>query len=388
MNLMKIIIAMDSFKGCLSSTEAGREIAAGIRDVLPGAEIILLPLADGGEGTVDALIAATGGEQRRVEVTGPLGEPVSAIYGILGSGRIAVIEVAAACGLPLVPTGRRNPLLTTSRGVGEIIMDALERGCREFIIGLGGSATNDAGLGMLQALGWRFRDSNGDCVGRGGQALCTVQSIDGSGVHPALQECVFRIACDVDNPLYGPEGAAFIFAPQKGAGPKMVKLLDEGLQHFARIALRELAANIADIPGAGAAGGLGAALAGFLGGKLESGVELIMDSLQLNRQLQGASLVITGEGRLDGQTSRGKAPLGIARLAALQQIPVIALAGNVQEAASRMNELGITAYFPIISRPMTLEEAMQPEQAAAHLRVTARQLLLLLRATSPVFSPR
>lgn len=383
--MVKIVIAADSFKGCLSSVEAGKEIAAGVREVLPSAETLIIPLADGGEGTMEALVDATEGTVHALEVTGPLGERVTAAYGMLGDGRTAAIEVASACGLPLVEPARRNPMRTTTRGVGELITDALERGCRDFIIGLGGSATNDAGLGMLQALGWRFIDRTGAKVGSGGQALQSVQHIDGSSAHPGLKDSTFRVACDVDNPLFGPDGAVYVFAPQKGAGPDMVAELDRGLRHFADTASRSLGLNIADLPGAGAAGGLGAAFAGFLGGQLESGIQLVMDTLQLERKLQDASLVITGEGRLDGQTSRGKAPLGVAELAARHGIPVIALAGSVEKGAEALNRMGVTAYFPIISDTMPLEEAMLPEKAALHLRTTAHQLLRLLNATSPAF---
>lgn len=382
---MKIIVAIDSFKGSLSSSEAGEAVAEGIRDVLPAADVMSLPLADGGEGTVEALVTATGGRLRSVQVTGPLGQSVIATYGVLGDGSTAVIEVAAACGLPLVPLEQRNPLLATSRGVGELIIDALKLGCRDFVIGLGGSATNDAGLGMLEALGCRFLNENGVDAARGGQALTSIQAIDRSGMLAELRGCRFRIACDVDNPLYGSEGAAYVFGPQKGADPKMVQQLDAGLRHFAHIAGQELGTDISNFPGAGAAGGLGAAFVGFLSGELKSGVELVMESLELEKQLNGAQFVITGEGSLDGQTSRGKAPLGIAKLAARRQIPVIALAGCVDEESPQLNDLGVTAYFPIIGRPMTLEEAMEPEQARKHLRATSRQLMLLIKAVSPAF---
>lgn len=378
---MKIVIAIDSFKGSVSSIEGSAAIAEGIRDVCPDAEIVTLPLADGGEGTTEALAAATGGTLREVNVTGPLGEPVAAEYAIFEQGRKAAIEVAAACGLPLVPPAARNPLRTTTYGVGELIRDALAQGCREFVIGLGGSSTNDAGMGMLQALGYRFLDADGAEVSRGGAELLRVRAIDASGAAAALRDCVFRVACDVDNPLYGPEGAAAVFAPQKGADEAMVETLDQGLRQFAAAVEQAFGARIADVPGAGAAGGLGAAFAGLLGGSLQSGIGLVLDSIGMEAHLRDAHLVITGEGKLDGQTSRGKAPLGVAQLAQKHGVPVIALAGGVGKEAAALNEQGVTAYFSVVRGPMPLEEAMLPEETAFHLRTTTRQLFRLLRAT-------
>ncbi|MFS0725539.1 glycerate kinase [Paenibacillus sp. 1P07SE] len=378
---MKVVIAIDSFKGSISSSEGGAAIAAGIKTVYREAETVILPLADGGEGTVEALVSGSGGELRTVCATGPLGETIQAAYGIMGGGETAVIEVAAACGLPLVSRERRDPSQTTTYGVGELIADAIGAGCRSFVIGLGGSATNDAGIGMLQALGYRFLDDAGREVGQGGAALARIARIDASGVRPELAACSFRVACDVDNPLYGPEGAAFIFGPQKGADTAMVEQLDQGLRHFAKAAERFLGRDIAAIPGAGAAGGLGAALVGFLGASLLSGAELVLESLGIEAQLADAQLVITGEGRLDGQTSRGKAPLGVARLASRHGLPVIALAGSVGAEARSLNSQGVSALFPILSGPMTLEEAMDPAATAAHLRGTAEQLFRLLQAT-------
>ena len=379
---MKVVIAIDSFKGSISSSEGGAAIAAGIKRVYRDAETVVLPLADGGEGTVEALVSGSGGQLRTVSVAGPLGEPVNAIYGIMGDGETAVIEVAAACGLPLVSVERRNPALTTTRGVGELILDAMERGCRSFVVGLGGSATNDAGIGMLQALGYRFVDDSGHDVGEGGGALARIAQIDASGIRPELASCSFRVACDVDNPLYGPEGAAYIFAPQKGADAAMVVTLDQGLRQYAQAAEAHLGRDIAVIPGAGAAGGLGAALVGFLGAELLSGAELVLDSLGIETQLADAQFVITGEGRLDGQTSRGKAPLGVARLASRHGLPVIALAGSVGAEASALNSQGVSALFPILSGPMTLEAAMDPKTTAAHLQDTAEQLFRLIHATT------
>lgn len=379
---MKVVIAIDSFKGSLSSSESGEAVAAGIRAVYSDAHTVVLPLADGGEGTVEALTHGSGGRLRTVSVTGPLGHPVEAVYGIAGDGRTAVIEVAAACGLPLVPRDRRDPSRTTTRGVGELIADAIREGCRDFVIGLGGSATSDAGIGMLQALGYRFLDADGGAVGEGGSALERIVRIERSDGLPELASCTFRVACDVDNPLYGPEGAAYVFAPQKGASAAMVERLDRGLRRFAEAAEQTLGRDIAIIPGAGAAGGLGAALVGFLGGSLVSGAELVLERLGIEAHLSDARLVITGEGRLDGQTSRGKAPVGVARMAQRHGVPVIALAGGISAEASALHEQGVSAYFPILSRPMSLEAAMDPVTTAAHLRGTAEQLFRLLRATN------
>ncbi|WP_159887594.1 glycerate kinase [Paenibacillus puerhi] len=377
---MKVVIAIDSFKGSVTSLEGSAAIAAGIRSVYPDAEIISLPVADGGEGTVEALVTASGGRFVSLEVTGPLGQPVAAAYGLLGDGRTAVIEVAAVCGLPLVPEAARNPLHTTTFGVGEMIAGAMRQGVRDFIIGLGGSSTNDAGTGMLQALGYRFLDKDGQDVGRGGAALLDIHSIDAAGALTGLQACRFRIACDVDNPLYGPEGAASIFAPQKGADEEAVRLLDRGLRQWATAAADLTGSDIASVPGAGAAGGLGAAFVGLLGGTLESGIGVALEMIELDRHLEGAQLVITGEGKLDGQTSRGKVPYGVAQLARKRDIPVIALAGSVDHGAEALNDHGITAYFPIVNGPMSLEDAMDPAGTRYRLQATASQLLRLLRA--------
>jgi glycerate kinase len=377
---MKILIAMDSFKGSISSIDAAKAISLGIREVYENAAINAFPLADGGEGTVEALIQATKGQYVTKRVTGPLGNPIEAAYGILGDKHTAVIEVAAACGLPLVPMDKRNPLITTTHGVGELIVDAMERGCREFIIGLGGSATNDAGVGMLQALGFIFLDEHGEKIGFGGQELQRIHRIDLTQVHPLLKECTFKVACDVNNPLYGSTGAAYVFAPQKGATPEMVQQLDKGLMHFSQTVQKEMNLDIHNIDGAGAAGGLGAAFAGFLGANLQSGVGLILDTIGMEEHIRQADFVITGEGKLDGQTSMGKAPLGVAQLAKKYDVPVIALAGGTTKETSVLNELGITSYFSIISGPMSLEKAMEKEEAFYHLQVTASQLFRLIKS--------
>ncbi|MGC4378325.1 glycerate kinase [Fictibacillus sp. Mic-4] len=377
---MKILIAIDSFKGSISSIDASEAISLGIWDVDHEAEIVALPLADGGEGTVEALVQATEGQFIHKEVTGPLNEKVDAVYGILGDKKTAVIEAAAACGLPLVPLNKRNPLITTTYGVGELIRDAINKGCREFVIGLGGSATNDAGVGMLQALGFSFLTQLNEEVSPGGQGLRDIRKIDTKHVIPELKACTFKVACDVNNPLYGPNGAAFIFGPQKGATPEMIKELDKGLETFTRIVRQELGKDIHNIDGAGAAGGLGAAFAGLLDARLQSGIELVLEIIGMERKMHGADLVITGEGKLDGQTSMGKAPLGVAKLAHKHKIPVIALAGCITEEADRLNELGITSFFSITNRPMALEEAMDPAVTFNNLRSTTTQLFRLLKA--------
>jgi len=377
---MKVLIAIDSFKGSISSIEGSEAIAEGVRAVYENAHIVTLPLADGGEGTVDTLVQATGGELVETRVTGPLNEKIIAVYGILGDKKTAVIEVAAACGLPLVPKGQRNPLLTTTYGVGELIVDAIENGCNNFVVGLGGSATNDAGVGMLQALGFRFIDSEQKEVSRGGQGLKNICEINTENIHPALINTTFNIACDVNNPLYGLNGATYIFGPQKGASDKMAKELDQGLKHFAEVVLFKLGRDIHNIKGAGAAGGLGAAFAGFLHAELKSGIDLILEHVKMEKHMSDVDFVITGEGKLDGQTSMGKAPFGVAQLAKKNGIPVIALAGGVTKETRSLNDHGVTSYFSIMNAPMSLEDAVNVETTYSNLKSTTEQLFRLIRA--------
>ena len=371
---VKILVAVDSLKGSLSSIEANKAIAEGLLQANQHFSVQSLPVADGGEGTVEALVYATGGQFVESVVTGPLGQPVKSRYGILGDKMTAVIEVAEACGLPLIPKEDRNPLFTTTYGVGELILEAIEKGCRDFIIGLGGSATNDAGVGMLQALGYQFFNKEGNLVGFGGAVLKDITRIDFGNVPEKVKAARFRVACDVNNPLYGLNGAAYIYGPQKGATPEMVKELDGGLRHFADVVLDQLGNDLQSISGAGAAGGLGSAFAGFLGAELESGVELILELARFEEQLEGVDLVITGEGKLDGQTSMGKAPAGIALLAKQHGISVIALAGDISEGNPTLHESGITAYFTIVSGPISLEKAMNPETTRTNLKRTGEQL--------------
>lgn len=371
---LKFLIAVDSLKGSLSSIEANKAVAEGLLKANPYFSIQSLPVADGGEGTVEALVYATGGQFVDSVVTGPLGQPVRARYGILGDKMTAVIEVAEACGLPLIPKDERNPLFTTTYGVGELILDAIEKGCHDFIIGLGGSATNDAGVGMLQALGYQFFTKAGELAGLGADAHKEISRIDIGKVPEQVKAAKFRVACDVNNPLYGLNGAAYIYGPQKGATPEMVIKLDEGLRNFANVVLEQLGTDLQSISGAGAAGGLGAAFAGFLEAELESGVELILELARFEEQLQGVDLVITGEGKMDRQTSMGKAPAGIALLAKQHKIPVIALAGDISEGNPSLHESGITAYFTIVGGPTSLEKAMKPETTRTNLIRTGEQI--------------
>ena len=360
---MKAVIAIDSFKGSLSSLAAGEAAAAGIRDVFPDAETLVRPLADGGEGTVDALVSGLGGERRRVSVTGP--------------GGVAVLEMAAAAGITLVPQNGRNPLLATTFGVGEMIADAIRAGCRRFLVGIGGSATNDGGAGMLQALGVGLLDAENRDIPRGGAGLERLVRIDTSDVMPEIKDCTFRIACDVSNPLCGSQGASAVFGPQKGATPSMVERLDAALAHFAAVS-----GGDAEFPGTGAAGGMGYAFRTFLGGELQRGVEIVLSETRLEDFVVGADVVVTGEGRLDAQTAMGKAPIGVARLAKRHGRPVVAFAGCVTPDADALNGQGIDAFFPILRTVGTLDEALDVRNAAANLRATVRQAFRLWAAAS------
>lgn len=377
---MKVVVAIDSFKGSVSSIVGSNAIASGVLEACPLVEVAVVPLADGGEGTVEAITEAKNGEIVNLSVTGPLEEKVDSYYGVINEGKTAVIEVATACGLPLVPLDMRNPKITTTYGVGELILDAMNRGCRDFVIGLGGSATNDGGVGMLQALGFKFLDNKVQDVGFGGGSLSRIDKVEVGDVDSRLEECTFRVACDVNNPLFGMNGATYIYGPQKGASGKMLEELDAGLKHFAEVVERDLGIDIYSSPGSGAAGGLGAAFIGFLGGKLQSGIELILKTIEMEKHLEGAEYVITGEGKLDGQTSMGKAPMGVAQMAADKGIPVIALAGAIGDGVEKLNELGITSYFSIMNKPMSLDEAMDSENTISNLRENARQLFSLIKA--------
>ena len=375
---MKVVIAIDSFKGSLSSIEAGMAAKDGVLKAKPDTEVIVKPLADGGEGTVDALIEGLDGEQTDITVTGPMGAAVSCYYGFLRKTNTAVIEMASAAGITLVPCEKKNPLLATTYGVGEIIRDAMERGCRDFIIGIGGSATNDGGIGMLKALGYNFSDESGKDVGEGGQALAKIASIDTQNRHPLISECKFRIACDVNNPLCGENGATYIYGPQKGVTDDLKKELDAGMANFAKITAASLGKDNSNTPGTGAAGGLGFAFLSYIGAELTPGIELILDAADLENDLKDADVVITGEGRLDHQTAMGKAPVGVARLAKKYEAKVVAFAGAVTEGAAACNDAGIDAYFPIVRGVTTLEDAMKKENAQKNMTETAEQVFRLL----------
>lgn len=355
---MRIVIAPDSFKESASAREVAEAIAAGWRRVYPCADLVLMPMADGGEGTVDALVAATDGERVPCDVTGPMGDTVTATCGMLGDGRTAVIEMAGASGLALVDPARRDPRIASTRGTGELMRDALDRGAESIILGVGGSATNDAGAGMAQALGYRLLDASGEELPPGGAALARLVRIDAAGRHPALGTCTIRVACDVDNPLCGPHGAARVFGPQKGANAETVSELDAALAHWACVAQEQLGVCVRDVPGAGAAGGLAAGLMAFAGAKLESGVELVAQACRLEERMAGADLVITGEGRLDGQSAGGKTPVGVARIAKRTNLPVVALAGTLGDGYRALYAEGIDAMFSICRGPVSLEEAM------------------------------
>ncbi len=355
---MNVLIAMDSFKGCASSRELSCAIEKGIKGVYPDALVSAYEIADGGEGTLEAMVANSRGEIFTCNVHDPLMHVIEAQYGILGDGTTCVIEMARASGLPLVPKKKRNPLLTTTFGVGELIKEALFKGCRHFIVGIGGSATNDAGMGMLQALGFSFLDKEGNEVGLGGGALRDVVRIDTSKALSALRECTFTIACDVDNPMYGERGAAHIYSRQKGASEADVLLLDAHVKHFAQVIEKELGKNVAHIKGSGAAGALGGGFLAFLNATLCSGIDIVLDAIDFDAKVKEVDFVITGEGKIDAQSLMGKVISGIAKRCVKAHVPLIALAGSVEEDALASHESGVSALFSILHAPMSLEEAM------------------------------
>lgn len=392
---MKVVAAIDSFKGSLTSAEAGTAVAEGIRRANPKAEVIVRPLADGGEGTVDALVSAMDGELQSVTVTGPLGAPVVCKYGIIpsvntqrgggaecasvGAGT-AVIEMSGAAGITLIPPECRNPMLTTTFGVGEVIKDAITKGCRRFIIGIGGSATNDGGVGMLQALGFGFLDKEGRQVPFGARGLQVLDDITDSQMAPMLAQCKFRIACDVTNVLCGEQGCSVVYGPQKGADPDMISQMDEWLGKYALLAKKRYPKADPEQPGTGAAGGLGFAFLTFMDAVLESGIKIVLEETGLENYIKEADIVVTGEGRLDGQTAMGKAPAGVAALAKKYGKPVAAFAGSVTKEAGECNKKGIDAFFPILRGITTLDEAMKPEIAKENLAGTAEQVFRLWKA--------
>ena len=368
---MKIIVAPDSFKGSVSALEAAYAIEQGLRRVFPDAVIEKIPMADGGEGTVQSLVDATGGHIQTHRVVAPLENEVDAQFGILAGEETAVIEMASASGLTLVPADKRNPLRTTTYGTGQLIRAALEAGCRRLIIGIGGSATNDGGAGMAEALGVRLLDADGAQIPRGGAGLGQLASIDITGLHPAIAETETVVACDVNNPLTGPDGASHVYGPQKGATPEMIETLDQHLAHFDSVLTRTLGKSFNDVPGAGAAGGLGAGLMAFLNAELQLGVD------NLEERVKGASVVFTGEGQLDFQTAFGKTPVGVAKVAKARNIPVIAIAGGIAEGAEAVYDAGIDAMLGIVQEPMSLEEAVG--DASRLIADTAEQAARLIR---------
>lgn len=374
---MKIVIAPDSYKESLSALDVATAIETGFREIYPHAEYVKVPVADGGEGTVEAMVAATQGHIVQVSVTGPLGEPVNAFYGLSGDMRCAYIEMAAASGLESVPPTRRNPLLTTSWGTGELIRHALDAGVSQIIIGIGGSATNDGGAGMAQALGAKLLSAGQQQIAPGGGALETLARIDLSELDPRLADCRIDVACDVTNPLTGPQGASAVFGPQKGATAAMIERLDRGLQHFAQIIDRDLDIDVLSLEGGGAAGGMGAALYAFCGANLRPGIEIVTDALGLADLVADADLVITGEGRIDSQTIHGKVPVGVAKVAKRFNVPVIGIAGSLTADVGVVHQHGLNAVFSVLYSVCTLDEALA--NAAANVRMTARNVAAVLQ---------
>ncbi len=375
---MKIVIAPDSYKESLSALEVATAIERGFREIWPEADYVKLPVADGGEGTVDAMIAATQGRLIHVDVTGPLGEQVNAFYGISGDEQCAFIEMAAASGLEQVPPVQRNPLKTTSWGTGELIRHALDNGVRHIIIGIGGSATNDGGAGMVQALGAKLLDRNDKPIAPGGGALETLARIDIRELDSRLADCHIEVACDVSNTLIGEKGASAVFGPQKGATKEMIARLDSGLEHYAQLIARDLDIQVLELAGGGAAGGMGAGLYAFCGAQLRQGIEIVTDALKLDEQIADADLVITGEGRIDSQTIHGKVPVGVARIAKRYNKPVIGIAGSLTADVGVVHEHGLDAVFSVIYTICTLEEAL--DNAAENVRMSARNIAATLKA--------
>lgn len=371
---MKIItVAIDSFKGSLSSQEVAGAFEQGWKSVLPDCEVRKVSIADGGEGTVDALVETLNGESIEIEVSDPLGRPIKACYGVIDGGATAVMEMSAASGLPLLTAEERNPLLTSTYGTGEMIADALRRGARKFLVGIGGSATNDGGMGMLRALGFRFLDAEGVELDGSGVTLERVVKIDNSAAMSGLSEAEFVVACDVNNPLFGENGAAWVYAPQKGADRAMVERLDAGLRNYAHAIEQFNGAKVAEMAGAGAAGGLGAGFKALLGARLERGIDMVLGAMNFDTIIEGSDLVITGEGRLDRQTVMGKAPSGVLQRASAQGIPTIAIGGAVAW-CEELAASDFTALVPITAGPITLAEAMQHDVAAANVSRTAIQI--------------
>ncbi len=375
---MKIVIAPDSYKESLSALDVATAIERGFKEIFPDAKYVKLPVADGGEGTVEAMVAATHGRIVNVNVTGPLGEPVAGFYGISGDEQSAFIEMAAASGLELVPAAQRDPLITTSWGTGELIRHALDAGVKHIIIGLGGSATNDGGAGMVQALGATLLNAQGNALGHGGGELASLARIDVSKLDPRLKTCRIEVACDVTNPLTGEQGASAIFGPQKGATGETIALLDNALHHYARIIQRDLDVDVLTLAGGGAAGGMGAGLYAFCGADLRRGIEIVTDALHLAEHVADADLVITGEGRIDSQTVHGKVPVGVAKVAKGYNKPVIGIAGSLTADVGIVHEHGLDAVFSVIYSICSLDDALK--NAGDNVRMTARNVAAVLKA--------
>ena len=381
--MKKTVLAIDSFKGSLSSLEVAEAVERGILSVFTDCEVVKIPMADGGEGTMEALVYATSGKTVTVNTFDPLMRPIEAAYGILGDGVTAVIELAAASGLPLLAVNERDPMKTSTFGTGLLIAHALKQGCRNFVLGIGGSATNDGGAGLLSALGFRFLDTEGKEVEPIGEKLSDIEHIDCDNIMKELSECSFRVACDVTNPLYGPNGAAYVYAPQKGASGETVKLLDKGLQHYASVIEKDMKISVSSFSRAGAAGGTGAGLMAMLNATLLPGVELVLDTLGFDKILDGCDLVITGEGRIDRQTAMGKAPAGVAAAARKKGIPVIAIAGAVED-REELSKAGFNACFSILPRVLTLNEAMRPETARENITQFITQLCRVIQLSKSI----
>lgn len=372
---MKVVVAVDSFKGSMTSMEAGMAVKAGVLAAHKDAEVIVKPLADGGEGTTDALIEGLNGERVDVTVTGPYHEPVNAYYGYLKDTNTAVMEMASAAGITI--SEQKDPMIATTYGVGEMILHAINKGIRNFIIGIGGSATNDGGIGMLKALGFTFLDKDGQDTGEGGQALAKAASVRLSDNAELLSQCNFKIACDVTNPLCGFQGATYIYGPQKGVTSEMLPVLDAGMENYAKVTSQTIGKDNMNASGAGAAGGLGFAFLSYLNGELTPGIQLILNAVHLEDEMKNADVVVTGEGRLDHQTAMGKAPVGVAKLGKKYGAKTVAFAGSVTKEAVACNEAGIDAFFPIVRGISTLEEAMDPDNAKANMTAAAEQVFRL-----------
>jgi len=373
---MRIVVAPDSFKGSISAKQAADSIKAGILKVSSDVDVVCVPMADGGEGTVQSMVDATDGEIVYVKVKGPLLQEVDSFYGVLGDGKTAVIEMAAASGLPLLKEEQRNPLQTTTFGTGELILHALDRGCRKIIMGIGGSATNDAGQGMAKALGVRFLDEHGEDIGFGGGCLSKLATIDVSNIDKRIKECEFTLACDVENQLCGTNGATYVFGPQKGANGKMMPFLDENLKHFSNILKKDLDIDIANTPGSGAAGGLGGGALAFLNATLSKGAEIVINSVKLDEAVKDADFVITGEGRMDFQTQYGKTPIAVAKVARKYDVPCIALVGQIGTGTECLFDLGIVSMFSIAEGPSTYEFCV--DNAAELLQKVAERVARLI----------